>query len=405
MVLCAVLARIAATCLYRGMFPRLFFVLAWMCLSGPVVLALQAGEKFIPIDISGFSDSTHHWREIRDGGRFIQADPDQPAYAPEQVREIAANILLFQRENGGWPKDYDMTAILTDAQKAKIRETRKQTDTSFDNGNLHSQVLYLARAYAQSPDPEWRQACERGFDFILSAQYANGGFPHRFPKPKDFHAYITFNDGGMIGCLDLFKDAADGAPHFLWLDPVRRAKAEDAVKRGIECILKCQIKVDGELAGWCQQHDDKTYEARPARTFELASVCPQDTTAIVRFLMRIESPSAEVKQSIKGAVEWLKQVRLTGIRVDKVEAEKAEFQRHTADFDKVVIADVNAPALWARHYEIGSNRPVFAGRDGIKKYALAEIERERRTGTPWYGNWPEKLIEKEYPQWRKKNGL
>lgn len=209
----------------------------------------------------------------------------------------------------------------------------------------------------------------------------------------------------MIGCLDLFKDAADGAPHFLWLDPVRRAKAEDAVKRGIECILKCQIKVDGELAGWCQQHDDKTYEARPARTFELASVCPQDTTAIVRFLMRIESPSAEVKQSIKGAVEWLKQVRLTGIRVDKVEAEKAEFQRHTADFDKVVIADVNAPALWARHYEIGSNRPVFAGRDGIKKYALAEIERERRTGTPWYGNWPEKLIEKEYPQWRKKNGL
>ncbi len=386
------------------MFPRLLFALVLACLSLTAARAQKSGVKFTPIDTSGFRDSTHHWREIRDEGRFIQPEPNQPVYAPEQVREIAANILLFQRENGGWPKDYDMTAILTDAQKAKVRETHKQTDTSFDNGNLHSQVLYLARAYAQSPEPEWRRACERGFDFILSSQYANGGFPHRFPKPKDFHAYITFNDGGMVGCLGLFKDAADNEPYFSWLDSERRTKAQDAVKRGIECILKCQIKVEG-LTGWCQQHDDKTYEARPARTFELASICPQDTTEIVRFLMRIESPSAEVKQSIQAAVEWLGKTKLTGVRVDKVKAEKEEFLRHTADFDKVVVADANAPALWARHYEIGSNKPVFAGRDGIKKYALAEIERERRTGTPWYGTWPAKLIEKDYPQWRKKNGL
>ena len=77
-----------------------------------------------------------------------------------------------------------------------------------------------------------------------------------------------------------------------------------------------------------------------------------------------------------------------------------EFLRHTADFDNVVARDPQAPPLWARHYEIGANRPVFAGRDGVGKYALADIERERRTGTPWYGNWPLKLLEREYPKWR-----
>src|SRR4051812_6822043 len=87
------------------------------------------------IDISGFHDSIHHWRAIKDESRFIQALPDQPSYQPTQVTEIAANILLFQRENGGWPKDYDMTAILTDEQRAKVLATRKETDTSFDNGN------------------------------------------------------------------------------------------------------------------------------------------------------------------------------------------------------------------------------------------------------------------------------
>jgi PelA/Pel-15E family pectate lyase len=68
----------------------------------------------------------------------------------------------------------------------------------------------------------------------------------------------------------------------------------------------------------------------------------------------------------------------------------------------VVVPDPDAKPIWARHYEIGTDRPVFAGRDGVRKYALAEIERERRTGTPWYGTWPQKLLEKDYPRWKEK---
>lgn len=74
--------------------------------------------------------------------------------------------------------------------------------------------------------------------------------------------------------------------------------------------------------------------------------------------------------------------------------------RHTADFDVVVVSDTAAPPLWARHYEIGTNRPIVAGRDAVKKYRLADIERERRTGTRWYGGWPQPLLIEEYPTWR-----
>ena len=356
-------------------------------------------REFAPISVSGFHDSANHWRHFRDEGRFIKVLPDQPSYAETQVREIVENILLFQRANGGWPKDYDMTAILTDEQKAAVRATHDAADTSFDNGNLHSQVSYLAQAFAAAGEAQWREACVRGFDFILAAQYPNGGFPQRSPGAKDFHAHITFNDFVMIGCLHLLKDAANGAPHWTWLDETRRERARDAVRRGVECILRCQIRVDATLTGWCQQHDENTYEPRPGRTFELASICPQDTTEIVRFLMRLDGPAPDVVQSIDAAVAWLKQVPLTGVRIDKVPAPKEEFLRHTADYDKVVVADPSAPLLWARHYEIGTNRPVFAGRDAVRKYAFAEIERERRTGTPWFGMWPQKLIDKEYSRW------
>lgn len=374
---------------------------AWLGLGCLFTAAADAAGELTPIDLSGFHDSAHHWRFIRDEGRVIQALPDQPAYAPAQVREIVANILLFQRENGGWPKDYDMAAILTEEQKAAVLATRGRRDTSFDNGNLHSQVNYLAQACAEAAEPPWREACLRGFDFLLAAQYPNGGFPQRYPDPKDFHAHITFNDYVMIGILHVLKDAAEGAPHFAWLDEVRRERAREAVQRGVACILRCQIRVDGRLTGWCQQHDEVTYEARPARSFELASICPQDTTEIVRFLMQLRAPTAAVGPAVDAAVAWLEEAKLSGVRLENVPAPRAEFQRYTADFDKVVVADPQAPPLWARHYEIGTNRPIFASRDGVKKYAFAEMDRERRTGTPWFGEWPQKLLQKEYPKWRK----
>ena len=109
-----------------------------------------------PIDTAGFRDSANHWRNIRDTNRFIHALPQQPTYRPDQVREIAANILLFQRENGGWPKDYDMLAILAEEQSATVLATKGRHDTSFDNHNAHSQVDYLARAFAASGEPAWR---------------------------------------------------------------------------------------------------------------------------------------------------------------------------------------------------------------------------------------------------------
>lgn len=355
------------------------------------------------ISVAGFNDGAHHWRRIRDTSRFIQPLPDQATYAPDQVDGIVGNILLFQRANGGWPKDYDYLAVLTSEQVAVVRATRDRTDTSFDNHNTHSQVDYLAGAYTAFGNETWREACVRGFDFLLAAQLTNGGFPQRFPDAKGYAAHITFNDGVMIGILNVLKDAADGARHWQWLDAKRRERARNAVGRGVECILNCRIKTPAGRIGWCQQHDEKTFEAASARTFELASCCPQDTTEIVRFLMRLDSPDERVVKAVDEAVVWLRKTRLVGIRVERVPAKSETFERHTADFDTVVVADPNAPPLWARHYDIDSDRPIFASRDGIKRYDLAEIGRERRTGTRWYGNWPLQLIRVEYPGWREKH--
>lgn len=361
---------------------------------------LLAATAVAAIDTSGFRDSANHWRKINQPERIMQALPGQASYRPEQVREIATNVLLFQRANGGWVKDYDMLAVLTEEQKALIRDTRNNTDTSYDNHATHPQVEYLARAYVALGDPALRAGCERGLDFMLASQYPNGGFPQRWPNNKGTAAHITFNDGVMMGIMGVLRAAAEGEAHFAWLDAARRERARGAVERGVECLLKCQIRAGETLTGWGQQHDARTMETTGARTFELPCVSPADTTEVVRFLMRAKNPSPEIVRAIEGGVAWLRAAKMEGIRVEKVAAAPAEFFRHKADFDVVVVPDANAPALWARTYEPGTNRPIFASRDGVKVYSLAEVDRERRTGTGWYGTWPAKLLVSEYPRWK-----
>ena len=234
---------------------------------------------------------------------------------------------------------------------------------------------------------------------MLGAQYPNGGFPQRWPNTKGVAGHITFNDGVMMGCMAVLKAAADNEKNFRWLDAARRDRARDAVRRGIECLLRSQTKVGETLTGWGQQHDAKTLETTSARTFELACTSPADTTEIVQFLMRLDR-TPEITRAIDGAVAWLQCVTLKGIRVERVPAPAVEFFRHKTDFDVVVVNDEKAPPLWARTYEVGTDRPIFASRDGIKVYSLAEVDRERRTGSGWYGSWPRQLIESDYPKWR-----
>jgi PelA/Pel-15E family pectate lyase len=112
--------------------------------------------------------------------------------------------------------------------------------------------------------------------------------------------------------------------------------------------------------------------------------------------MSIERPSDEVIAAIEAAVAWFESARLTGLRV--VEQDDA---RAPSGKNKVVAKDPAAAPLWARFYEIETNRPLFADRDGIAKYDLAEIGYERRNGYAWLGNWPQRLLDREYPAWKK----
>lgn len=320
-------------------------------------------------------------------------------FASEQAVRIGDNILLYQRSSGGWPRIVGMARRLSEADAARVRGDKKRTDSTLDNGATHTQMRYLARVYAATKHERFKAGFIRAVDYLLAAQYPNGGWAQFYPRRRGYAAHITFNDGAMIGAMSVLRDIARKRSVYTFVDEQRRKKAEAAVGKGIECILKCQIVVNGKRTVWCAQHDQKTLEPRPARIYEKVSLSGHESVGVVRFLMGIDKPGARVVEAIEGAVGWFDgPAKITGIRLVRRPDESKP-----RGFDKVIVKDPQAPPIWARFYDIKTNRPIFCGQDGVIKKTLAEINPERRTGYSWYGYYPAKLLARDYPAWRKKH--
>ena len=313
----------------------------------------------------------------------------QPAawYATPEAALIAADVLYYQNADGGWPKNIDIIARTSPLDRSTI-----------DNSATTTELIYLSLMYRGTSAPLYLDAFNKGLDYLYAAQYpGNGGWPQIYPNPTlAYHKHITFNDGAMIHVLSLLRDIVNRAVHtqYAFVDDARAARAVTALQAGIDCILRTQIVVDGVKTGWCAQYDEVTLEPAAARAYELVSNSGSEGAGVVQFLMEIDQPTPAIVEAVQAAIAWFNKVQIRGVRVDSiVDTTQASGK------DTVVIDDPSALPVWARFYEIGTDRPFFCGRDGVKKYSLAEIENERRTGYSWYGDWPAARL-RAYATWQ-----
>ncbi len=317
---------------------------------------------------------------------------DAAWYASPEARAAADSVLLYQSPEGAWPKNSDLLVAPTPGLLAEI-EKKGETNT-LDNHATTRPMRFLALVAQAGGEEKYRAAVLRGVDYLLAAQYPNGGFPQFYPlRDHGYYSRITYNDGAMIDALELLRDIAAGQEPFAFVDSGRRARCADAVARGIDCILKTQIVQETKPTAWCAQHDEKTLAPAWARKFEPPSLSGDESVDIVRFLMRIENPSPEVVAAVDGAVAWLRAVVIHGQRLERIKGDDGRVERR-------LVADPSAPPLWARFYELGTDRPLYMDRDSRPVYTYAEIDYERRSGYDYHGEWAAGLLAKDYPAWR-----
>lgn len=342
--------------------------------SASVTVLLILTNAFVVAAQVGWSDAT------------LRQKPEW--YSSEEARAVADSVIRYQSPQGGWPKGTNLAAPPSPGAPPF------DDASTIDNGATTTPMRFLALMVKATGEAKYRAAFARGLDYLLAAQYPNGGWPQYFPLRPGYYSHITYNDHAVINVLTLLRNAAAGQPPYNFVDESRRAKAAAAVASGIQVILRTQVKQGGKLTVWCAQHHLTTLEPAWGRDYEPPSLSGAESVGVVRFLMAIERPGPEIIAAIESAVAWLQSVKVQGLRVE-------EFTAEDSRRDRRVVADPAGPPLWARFYQLDTNRPIFLGRDKVMRYDFNEIERERRMNYVYLGDWPASLLAEDYPRWRK----
>ncbi|WP_214000783.1 pectate lyase [Arsukibacterium sp.] len=303
-------------------------------------------------------------------------------YQSAAGKAVADSILTLQTPSGGWSKRTDMSTPRQAGQHFGVEPNYVPT---FDNSATTTQLRVLARAYTATGISEYAEAFYRGLQLIFAAQYPNGGWPQTYPLRGGYHDHITLNDGVSADILNLLLDVSRQTGDFGFVSKQLQQQAQQHFDRGIALLLQLQVKSGGGFTIWAGQYQHRTLAPAAARAYEMVALASAESAAITTLLMRINNPEPAVVRAIEQAISWFLQNQLENVYWHPVE--------------RVLLNKPGSHRIWPRFAEIGSNKALFADRDGIVVYDVHQVSLERRQGYAWYTATPEQAL-RRYLQWQ-----
>ena len=342
------------------------------------------------------------------GARSLPLGNRRVWYRSETARKIADAIVSFQTPAGGWSKNLNLAdharapGELFGPENGSQHLGQADFDVplegswnyvgTIDNDATTTELKFLAKVIAASdkePSAEYRAAFLRGLDYLIAAQFPNGGWPQVWPLQGGYHDAVTMNDGAMLNVLELLRTISEGEEDFGFVSAEKRSRAGAGFQRGLDCLLAAQVVVDQRRTIWCQQYEALTLQPASARNYEMPSLASGESGGILLFLMQIKSPAPEIVTAVHAAAAWFEKNKLMNIA----------FKNTGTDGRHLVVAPGNGP-IWARYYEIGNDKPLFGDRDKTIHDRVDEISFERRKGYSWYSDSPKRALQ-HYVRWSK----
>ncbi len=285
------------------------------------------------------------------------------------ARDAGRALAFGQRREGGWDHRADVAGLTA----ATTEFAQRSGSGSFDDRITQGALSFLMDLDRELDEPWLDAALERGLNFVMRAQYANGGWPQWFPLRGRYHDYHTFNDRAINDCVELMWQAYEQYG--------REAYRASAI-RGGEFILASRLAPP--QAGWAQQY---SLDLKPAwaRRFEPPGVCSAVTVNNIETLLQLYVRTGESRflVAIPDALSWLEASQLSAKQISKLKFPN-QAQRETA--------------LWARLYEVGTNRPIYGDREvgDAVFYDLDAISARERNSYGWQGTYGVQRVRRKF---------
>jgi len=266
----------------------------------------------------------------------------------EAAKAAAAALLHGQLESGGWADrvDFDPAGKNTGLYRDGRGKAKGRNYSTLDDDKTQSALRFLIRLDQRlnGTDPKLHEAVQYALDRLLTAQFANGGFPQGWQKPaeavpvvqasfpagdwrtaerrKNYWDYPTLNDGLAGTVVQTLQRAFEAT------GDVRCRQAQ--LKFG-DFLLRAQLPEP--QPAWAQQY---SHELQPiwARKFEPPAAAGAESQDVIRTLLTLTELTGERRflEPIPSALNWLKRVRLPDGQL-------------------------------ARFHELQTNRPIYFVRD------------------------------------------
>lgn len=248
-----------------------------------------------------------------------------------QIAITAGDALITgQHQQGGFPHEFYPDEVI-------------ESRGTFDDNVTQGTTNFLIDLWQATKLERFKDAAIRAADFMLAAQYPNGGFPQAYPlNKKSYSQNITLNDNAMVDvirtlirCHDVFGEQ----------------KYYDAAIKGVQCLV--DLRSDPPQAGWAQQYTPEG-EPAPARTFEPVGLTTSESTNVLKMMVEIYQRTGDKNYLEIGmpVFAWMENSRLDN-------------------------------GKWARLYELGTNKAIYSTADGEVIYDVSNA----RPGYGWQGNY------------------
>jgi PelA/Pel-15E family pectate lyase len=270
-------------------------------------------------------------------------DPDYIEFA----RKAADALIYGQHPMGGWHYliDFEKDGIedwyknIASKFPAGMEEYRHYYgNCTFDDNTTQGATTFLLRFYMTTLDPAYLDPLKRALDFILIAQYPNGGWPQRFPLRSeyscnglpDYTSMYTLNDNAMTSTITLLLKAYQQLGDERYLEAARRGGDFFIISQGPE-----------GHAGWAEQYD-MNIQPCWARTHEPPGFMTRQTINTIGTLEELYLFTGDKRYlgPLPAAFDWL-------------------------DASALRVLD-NGEAEFARMYEPVSNMPIACELSDIK---------------------------------------
>ena len=329
------------------------------------------------------------------GGDFkLPEEPGDAWFASDEAKVLADVVLSYQTAAGGWSKHTGYAR--GKRQPGMLWSSQYEPGKSphylgtFDNRSTTEQMKLLAYTWQATQREDCKAGFIKGLNYLLAAQYPNGGWPQVYPLEGGYHDDITLNDDAMTHVLEVLHMIASKDPACAFLDDAMRARATESFEKGIACVLKMQIVQNGKRTAWCAQHDALTLAPAEARAMEPAALSGMESAGLLKFLMSLPSPEVEVVSCVDSGLAWLDAVKVTGLKRTKIDG-KTAFLPDSASTE----------VFWARFYRLSDSQPIFPGRDGVIYTSFNDMAANNSLGYDYLSGRPGSVAVNGQKKWRK----